>query len=356
MSEFSVVRAVAACLTWSVASAGLIYLNKYIMATDGFRFPMALSFLGMVTSSACSYVAIVHFKVIPQTIEITRKFWFTRALPIGVFGALTLYFGNVAYLYISVPFIQMLKGMTPVITLCVGVLFQVDAFTTPLCASLIVIAVGVAISSYGEAAFVLAGFLAMMAAETAEAGKVVLMQKLMAGMKLHVLEGLLCFAPPCALALGCGVLALELDGMMSVGFGKMAARPLLYLTQGLMGFVVNLLILSVIKHTSSVTFKVVSMMKNVAVVVGSIPLFGAQVTSLQAVGYALSMAGFALYQYARAVQPRASTHEQLKEKASVRKEYADQVNGDEESDDGLLYERDEDTLGPAPRKSGLAAV
>ena len=199
MSEFSVVRAVLSCLTWSIASSGIIFLNKYIMDVDGFRFPMALSCLGMTTSSFCSYVAVVHLKVVPQTVEITRKFWFGRALPIGIFGALTLYFGNLAYLYISVPFIQMLKGMTPVITLLVGVLFGVDAFTTPLCASLCVIGVGVAISSYGEAAFVLAGFVAMLAAETAEAGKVVLMQKLMSGMKLHVLEGLLCFAPPLSL-------------------------------------------------------------------------------------------------------------------------------------------------------------
>lgn len=361
MGEFSVVRAVVSCLTWSVASAGLIYLNKYIMAVDGFTFPMALSCLGMTTSSICSYVAIVHLKLIPQTVEITRAFWLARALPIGVFGALTLYFGNLAYLYISVPFIQMLKGMTPVITLCVGVLFQVDAFTTPLCASLAVIALGVAISSYGEAAFVLAGFLAMLAAESAEAGKVVLMQKLMAGMKLHVLEGLLCFAPPCALALGCGVLAFELQGMRSVGFAKMGARPLLYATQGLMGFIVNLLILSVIKHTSSVTFKVVSMMKNVAVVVGSIPLFpGTQVTSLQAVGYGLSLGGFALYQYARAVQPAPAQHTQLKEKGE-RKDYVEQAHGDAESDDGLLYDRDDDDTDKPPAhaadgRTGMGAV
>jgi hypothetical protein len=296
-------RAVGACLAWSAASSGIIFLNKYIMDKDGFRFPMALSCLGMTCSSVASYVAVVHLRVVPRTIEIDAAFWLTRALPIGACGALTLYWGNLAYLYISVPFIQMLKGMTPIITLAVGVAFGIDAFTTPLCASLAIIALGVAVSAYGETQFVLAGFAAMIGAETAEAGKVVLMQKLMAGSRLHVLEGLLCFAPPCALALALGVVALEWDGMMAVGFGKMAARPWLYAAQGAMGFVVNLLILQVIKATSSVTFKVISMMKNVAVVLGAVPLFGDSLTGVQAFGYAVSLGGFALYQRARSSQP-----------------------------------------------------
>jgi len=302
MSDFSVIRAIASCLAWSVASSGIIFLNKHIMANEGFRFPMALSCLGMATSSICSYVAIVIFGVIPRTVDITMDFWFKRALPIGMCGALTLYFGNLAYLYISVPYIQMLKGMTPIITLAIGIVFGIDAATLPLCASLVSIGGGVTLSSYAEAEFVLTGFLCMLAAETFEAGKVVLMQKLMSGHKLHVLEGLLCFAPPCASCLFIGTLLLELDGMLTVGIPKMIEKPWLFLVQGSMGFVVNLLILQVIKCTSSVTFKVVSMMKNVAVVVGSIPLFGDRVTALQGVGYAISMAGFAAYQYARSIQ------------------------------------------------------
>lgn len=305
-ADFSVIRAVVACLTWSVVSSSIIFLNKYIMAgpdgANGFPFPMALSCIGMTTSSIGSYIAVVRLKLVPQTIEITPRFWFGRALPIGVCGALTLYFGNLAYLYISVSYIQMLKGMTPIITLVVGILFGIDAATLPLCGSLLVIALGVFMSSYAEAEFVLAGFLAMLAAETAEAGKVVLMQKLMAGNKLHVLEGLLCFAPPCALSLFVGMLLIEYEGMANEGVQRMLDNPFLFLLQGCMGFVVNLLILLVIKTTSSVTFKVVSMMKNVAVVVGSVPLFGNVITSLQAVGYALSICGFCAYQYARSLQ------------------------------------------------------
>ena len=40
---------------------------------------------------------------------VTLRFWCTRILPVGLFMALTLHFGNLVYLYLTVAFIQMLK-------------------------------------------------------------------------------------------------------------------------------------------------------------------------------------------------------------------------------------------------------
>ena len=46
-----------ACLGWMAVSSALIMINKYLMSSDGFRFPMALSCLGMLFSSLASYLA-----------------------------------------------------------------------------------------------------------------------------------------------------------------------------------------------------------------------------------------------------------------------------------------------------------
>lgn len=48
--------AVAACLAWMAVSSGLILVNKYIMSTDRFHYPMALSGLGMAFSSVASWL------------------------------------------------------------------------------------------------------------------------------------------------------------------------------------------------------------------------------------------------------------------------------------------------------------
>lgn len=45
--------------------------------------------------------------------HMTWHYYGTRIVPVGLFMALTLYCGNVVYLYLSVAFIQMLKVCTP---------------------------------------------------------------------------------------------------------------------------------------------------------------------------------------------------------------------------------------------------
>lgn len=49
-------------------------------------------------------------RVVEVTRVLTWKFYLERILPVGLFMALTLLFGNVVYLYLTVSFIQMLKA------------------------------------------------------------------------------------------------------------------------------------------------------------------------------------------------------------------------------------------------------
>lgn len=49
------------------------------------------------------------FKVVEAKRVVTWHFYFTKIMPIGLFMAATLHFGNLVYLYLTVSFIQMLK-------------------------------------------------------------------------------------------------------------------------------------------------------------------------------------------------------------------------------------------------------
>ena len=51
------VAAGVACLVYMAISSGLIVLNQQLMNGDGFRYPMALSGLGMGFSAVASYIA-----------------------------------------------------------------------------------------------------------------------------------------------------------------------------------------------------------------------------------------------------------------------------------------------------------
>lgn len=49
------------------------------------------------------------FRIVEVNRVLTWKFYLERILPVGFFMALTLLFGNIVYLYLTVSFIQMLK-------------------------------------------------------------------------------------------------------------------------------------------------------------------------------------------------------------------------------------------------------
>lgn len=49
------------------------------------------------------------FRIVEVNKVLTWRFYAARILPVGLFMALTLHFGNIVYLYLTVSFIQMLK-------------------------------------------------------------------------------------------------------------------------------------------------------------------------------------------------------------------------------------------------------
>ena len=80
-----------------------------------------------------------------------------------------LWFGNSAYVYLSVAFIQMVKALMPCVILVygVGIAFKVEHFKPDVMANMAVIALGVAIASYGEPEHNMTGFLLLMGSVSA---------------------------------------------------------------------------------------------------------------------------------------------------------------------------------------------
>lgn len=58
----------------------------------------------LLPPAACQVLKVVDAKK-----SMTLNFYCTKILPVGLFMALTLHFGNLVYLYLTVAFIQMLK-------------------------------------------------------------------------------------------------------------------------------------------------------------------------------------------------------------------------------------------------------
>lgn len=292
----SAVIAVLASVCWMAVSSGLILLNKDLLS-HGFPYPMALSGLGMAFSGVASYITCHHLKLVEAKRVVTTEFYITRILPVGLCMALTLHFGNLVYLHLTVSFIQILKSFTPVITMVALFVAQLESPTRRLIISVSIIAAGTALASLGEVNFSAIGVLIMLASETFEAVRLVMTQLLLTGLKFHPIEGLMYLGPACTFWLIIGSLALEFRPMLAAGaFGLVAEKPLKFMLAAAMGFGVNSLAYIIIQTASSLTLKVLGTVKNAFVVWLGIVLLGDQMTLLQGGGYAVSIAAFYWYQ------------------------------------------------------------
>ncbi|KAL4439240.1 hypothetical protein ABPG77_004142 [Micractinium sp. CCAP 211/92] len=299
-----VVVAVVASLAWMSVSSGLILLNKDLLS-HGFHYPMALSGLGMAFSGTASYVCCRVLRIVDAKRSMTPRFYATKILPVGLFMALTLHFGNLVYLYLTVAFIQMLKAFTPIITMLSLFVARLETPSRRLIASVSFIALGTALASAGEVNLNAAGVVIMMLSECFESIRLVMTQLLLTGLRFHPIEGLMYLAPACTFWLALGSLALEFRPMLESGaFGLMAERPLKFLAAAVMGFLVNSLAYIVIQSASSLTLKVLGTVKNALVVCLGIALLSEKVTLLQGVGYTISVGAFFVYQRIKMQQIR----------------------------------------------------
>ena len=98
-------------IQWILLSSTIILFNKWILSTKKFHFPLTIVIMHMVFVGVCAQV--YRRLGLSETPNISWRDYIVRFLPIAAFFAASLGFGNAAYLYITVAFVQMLKAATP---------------------------------------------------------------------------------------------------------------------------------------------------------------------------------------------------------------------------------------------------
>ena len=122
-------KAALALVLWMASSSALIFVNRQasqccvcpstrlsraqalllqVMVTEGFRYPLMLTGLNQVASTAAGWLVSLT-GVMPIGKRPDATFLVTKLLPVVLCTAGALFFGNFAYLSLSVAFIQLLK-------------------------------------------------------------------------------------------------------------------------------------------------------------------------------------------------------------------------------------------------------
>lgn len=234
--------AVAVVCAWMAASSSLILLNKAIY-NDGFHFPLMATAIGRFFS-ASGGAALLALGCAPPCRPPTNR-RLLSITPIVVLTVATLYAGNLAAITLSVSFMQIMKGLTPGVTLLVAAARGLEHLSMPLAVVVLLTAAGTGVGVLVEGCapgFDRFAFGAMAASCAIEALRSVLVQELHAaqGGAFHPAEALVYIGMPAAVCLFALSLVFERPAVLTLGTGLVAAKPLLYLASFAAAFATNI--------------------------------------------------------------------------------------------------------------------
>ncbi|KAL3752439.1 hypothetical protein ACJRO7_013141 [Eucalyptus globulus] len=294
-------------LIYILLSSGVILYNKWVLSPKyfNFPFPITLTMIHMGFSGAVAFFLVRVLKVV-SPVKMTFEIYATCVIPISAFFAASLWFGNTAFLHISVAFIQMLKALMPVATFCMAVLCGTDKLRCDVFSNMVLVSIGVVISSYGEIHFNVIGTIYQVTGIVAEALRLVLTQVLLQkkGLTLNPITSLYYIAP-CSFAFLFIPWYLLEQPEMEVS--QIQFNFWIFFSNALCALALNFSIFLVIGRTGAVTIRVAGVLKDWILIALSTVVFPeSTITGLNIVGYAIALCGVVMYNYIKVKDVHAS--------------------------------------------------
>ena len=244
------------CVVYMLVGPLLILCNKYLLSRGGFPHPLLLTTLMQLSSSVVSFALVRVLKVVPQHYDFPWLFYVRNIAALGLASAVTLCLGNSSYLYLSMAFIEILKGFAPVVTMAVQTCFSYPWPRASHAGAVLAISIGTAIASAGELHLDLMGVAVMVGSIYFEAVRLILTQQLLGARALHVVEGLYYIAPASLLWVALAAAVIDLPRLDVCALAAQLPRTWpAFAMVALLGFAVNVSSFLVIQRTNVVMLK-----------------------------------------------------------------------------------------------------
>ncbi|PKA55366.1 putative sugar phosphate/phosphate translocator [Apostasia shenzhenica] len=286
---------------WIFLSFTVIVYNKYILDPKMYNWPFPIS-LTMIHMAFCSSLAVLLVRVLrlvelPTSPAMTRDLYVSSVVPIGALYALSLWFSNSAYIYLSVSFIQMLKALMPVAVYSISILFNKETFRTNTMANMLSISIGVAIAAYGEARFNSWGVFLQLGAVAFEATRLVLIQVLLSskGITLNPITTLYYVSPCCLVFLALPWVLVELPALRAAS--SFHFDFIIFGTNSFCAFALNLAVFLLVGKTSALTMNVAGVVKDWLLIAFSWSVIRDTITTINLVGYGIAFLGVGYYNH-----------------------------------------------------------
>ncbi|GBF99466.1 plastidic phosphate translocator [Raphidocelis subcapitata] len=291
-------RFVLTCVaTWVTISATCVLVNKHVLFYLKFGFPTTLAVLHMcaafLSTSALIRLSPDGRRHLPSA-KAPGSFYGQLAGISALFG-LVLVLANSAFMYLSVPSIQMLKAGGAATTFCVGLAFGTERYSHNAALKVLIVGAGVLLASYGDVRANLVGVLLQVSSIVADAVRCTLLQLVMqhSEVKLTPVGTLYFVAPMSALILCLPAAFVELPRLLH----HTAPIPWPWLAGSCAAAsALNLVVFTLIGKTSALTTSITGPLKEWVCILTAMLVYGTPVTRQQWAGYAVALTGIAWYQ------------------------------------------------------------
>ncbi|KAH8164392.1 hypothetical protein CIB48_g3858 [Xylaria polymorpha] len=282
---------------WIALSSSVILFNKWVLFSAKFDYPLFLTTWHMVFATFMTQIMAKFTTTLDSRhrVPMNTNTYIKAIVPIGIMFSLSLIFGNFAYLYLSVSFIQMLKATNAVATLLATWAFGMAAPNLNKLLNVSAIVIGVAIASFGELKFDGLGFIIQVTGIVCEALRLVMVQRLLSSdeFKMDPLVSVYYYAPACAVINGFFTILIELPRMTTADILQVGLITLI--ANAFVAFLLNVSVVLLIGKTNAVVLTMSGVLKDILLVVASMAIFGDPVTLQQYFGYSIALAGLVYY-------------------------------------------------------------
>lgn len=303
------IAVVVVSASYILFSVQLIAVNKNLMREDTFPYPIHLVLWHALFSSV---VACAAFTIRPSLfpsltsplsrIELDKDLLLRNALPIAILFSLELVLGNWAYMYSSVPFLQMMKESNLVIIYVLSLGVGLEIFARGKAFVLLCVVFATSMSIEGEIHFSLLGFEVQGSSQVFGCVKMTLQTLLLtrAGKKLDTFAYVLVIMPLVVAVLGSLALvqATVWPGMTTSGTPTLAelfANRRFLFASATLALCLNISIAALLQLASAVGFILVGIVKDGCIVVGAAVILHEVISDQQIIGFFLQTMFILLY-------------------------------------------------------------
>ena len=208
----------------------------------------------------------------------------------------------------------MLKVLMPVTVYTLACVLGVENFSHGGMTNMFVVALGVAISSFGELNFNMFGFCVQIIAIVAESCRIILVQIILGreNLKLNSITTLYYVSPACFVFLFIPFTLLELRDI-AYGYELTHTKQhsaAIMLTNASCAFALNAAVYLLIGKTSALSMNIAGVVKDFFLILISSVLFEAPISSLQLVGFSVAATGVFYYNYAKLKEAIENAHKE----------------------------------------------